>query len=127
MLSMLLLLLLLLHAGSGLSSSAAIVCASSLAVAAALGVSDQLSKGQVAEFTCAAERHVGVISGGMDQAISVMAMPGVAMLVEFNPVSASDVCLPDGATFVIANSLTVSKKAETADRRCASCSSRQPV
>lgn len=103
--------------GSGLSSSAAIVCSSSLAIAAALGVTNSLTKGDVSEFTCTAERHVGVTSGGMDQAISVMGMPGVAMLVEFNPVSATDVQLPEGATFVIANSLTVSKKAETADRR----------
>lgn len=34
-------------------------------------------------------------------------------------VRAADVQLPAGATFVVANSLTVSKKAETADRRCA--------
>lgn len=33
-------------------------------------------------------------------------------------VRADDVQLPEGATFVVANSLTVSKKAETADRRC---------
>eukprot|EP00882_Tetradesmus_deserticola_P016206 GHRQ01017289.1.p1 GENE.GHRQ01017289.1~~GHRQ01017289.1.p1 ORF type:complete len:350 (+),score=139.38 GHRQ01017289.1:90-1139(+) len=103
--------------GSGLSSSAAIVCASSLAVAAVLGVAGSLTKGDVAEFACSAERHVGVNSGGMDQAISVMGMPGVAMLVEFNPVRATDVQLPAGATFVIANSMAVSKKAETADRR----------
>lgn len=32
-------------------------------------------------------------------------------------VRAADVQLPEGATFVVANSLTVSKKAETADRR----------
>eukprot|EP00882_Tetradesmus_deserticola_P029496 GHRQ01033041.1.p1 GENE.GHRQ01033041.1~~GHRQ01033041.1.p1 ORF type:complete len:154 (-),score=45.43 GHRQ01033041.1:700-1161(-) len=75
-----------LPAGSGLSSSAAIVCASSLAVAAVLGVAGSLTKGVVAEFACSAERHVGVNSGGMDQATSVMGMPGVAMLVEFNPV-----------------------------------------
>jgi hypothetical protein len=56
----------------------------------------------------------------MDQAISVMGQPGVAKLVEFNPVRAEDVHLPPGATFVIANSLTVSKKQETADKRCAS-------
>eukprot|EP00775_Hariotina_reticulata_P013759 gene13759-13878_t len=103
--------------GSGLSSSAAIVCSSSLAIAAALGLVHSLNKGQVAEFTCTAERYVGVTSGGMDQAISVMGMPNVAMLVEFNPVRATDVILPPGATFVVANSLTVSKKAETADRR----------
>lgn len=77
-------------AGSGLSSSAAIVCSSSLAIAAVLGVVGSLTKGDVSEFTCTAERHVGVTSGGMDQAISVMGMPGVAMLVEFNPVSQSN-------------------------------------
>jgi N-acetylgalactosamine kinase len=70
--------------GSGLSSSAAIVCASSLAILAAHGIS--LTKAEVAEFACLAERYVGVSSGGMDQAISMMGMPGVAKLVEFNPV-----------------------------------------
>jgi N-acetylgalactosamine kinase len=76
-------------AGSGLSSSAAIVCSSSLAIAAALGLTSHLTKGAVSEFTCTAERYVGVTSGGMDQAISVMGMPGLALLVEFNPVSNS--------------------------------------
>ncbi|GBF90169.1 galactokinase [Raphidocelis subcapitata] len=99
----------------GLSSSAAIVCSSALAVMAVRGVHP--TKGEVADFTCKAERYVGVTSGGMDQAISVMGQPGVAKLVEFNPVRAEDVHLPPGATFVIANSLTVSKKQETADRR----------
>ena len=33
-----------------------------------------------------AERYVGVTSGGMDQAISMMGQQGVAMHVEFNPV-----------------------------------------
>ena len=89
--------------------------ASSLAVLAAHNL--HASKAAVAEFTCTAERHVGVTSGGMDQAISVMGMPGVAMLVEFDPVRGTDVELPAGATFVIANSLAVSKKAETAAKR----------
>lgn len=80
-------------AGSGLSSSAAIVCSSSLAIAAALGLTSQLTKGAVAEFTCTAERYVGVTSGGMDQAISVMGMPGLALLVEFNPVSSIIDCM----------------------------------
>jgi galactokinase len=70
-----------------LSSSAAIVCSSALAVAAALDLTSHLTKGAVSEFTCTAERYVGVTSGGMDQAISVMGMPGLALLVEFNPVS----------------------------------------
>ncbi len=42
---------------------------------------------EVSEFTARAERYVGVTSGGMDQAISVMGMPGTALMVEFNPVS----------------------------------------
>ncbi|KIY97734.1 galactokinase [Monoraphidium neglectum] len=121
--------------GGGLSSSAAIVCSSALAVLAVNSIT--LTKGEVADFTCKAERYVGVTSGGMDQAISVMGQPNVAKLVEFNPVGlgcrvceghsekqhpecavrAEDVHLPQPATFVIANSLTVSKKQETADKK----------
>lgn len=101
--------------GGGLSSSAAIVCSSALAVLGVNGVT--LTKGEVADFTCKAERYVGVTSGGMDQAISVMGQPNVAKLVEFNPVRAEDVHLPTPATFVIANTLAVSKKQETADKK----------
>lgn len=43
-----------------------------------------------------------------------MAKPSVALLIDFNPVRATDVALPEGGTFVIANSLTESNKAETA-------------
>ncbi|KXZ46261.1 hypothetical protein GPECTOR_45g131 [Gonium pectorale] len=72
--------------GSGLSSSAAIVCSSMLATLAALGVeAGGLEK-------AAAERYVGVTSGGMDQAISMMGQQGVAMHVEFNPVGVTYVC-----------------------------------
>eukprot|EP00890_Picochlorum_soloecismus_P003577 jgi/Picsp_1/421/NSC_00419-R1_galactose kinase len=101
--------------GSGLSSSAAIVCSSALAILALYGI--RLKKGEVAEFTATAERYVGVISGGMDQAISIMGKTGVAQLVEFNPVRASPVVIPSDATFVIANSMTVSNKAESATGR----------
>jgi N-acetylgalactosamine kinase len=68
----------------------------------------------VSEFSCTCERHIGTQSGGMDQAISVMAKRGVAKLIDFNPIRASDVMLPKGGSFVIANSLTESKKAVTA-------------
>lgn len=43
-----------------------------------------------------------------------MAKPGFAELIDFNPVRATDVQLPDGGTFVIAHSLAVSQKAVTA-------------
>ncbi|CAD7703581.1 unnamed protein product [Ostreobium quekettii] len=104
--------------GSGLSSSSALVCASALGVLAVHGTCGlQLKQADIAEFTCRCERYVGTESGGMDQAISIMARPGVAKLVEFNPVRATDVALPPGASFVVANSLAVSNKAETATGR----------
>ena len=98
--------------GSGLSSSAAIVCSSALAIMAALGV-PMMKKGEVAEFTAKAEQYVGVISGGMDQAISIMGKPDVAQLIEFNPVRASPVMMPEETAFIVAHSLKVSNKAET--------------
>ena len=69
----------------------------------------------VATFAASCEKYVGTESGGMDQAISIMGQPGTAKLVSFNPVAVADVALPPDAVFVVANSLAVSKKAETAD------------
>lgn len=98
--------------GSGLSSSAAFVCSSTIAIMAAFGV--DVPKKEVAQLTCDCERHIGTQSGGMDQAISVMAKPGFAELIDFNPIRATDVQLPAGGTFVIAHSLAESQKAVTA-------------
>ena len=98
--------------GSGLSSSSALVCAASIAIMEAHGLS--LAKEDVAELARVCERYIGVISGGMDQAISVMADRGSAKLIRFNPVRGTKVKLPKEATFVIANSIVESRKAETA-------------
>lgn len=98
--------------GSGLSSSAAFVCSSTIAIMAALD--KNFPKKEVAQLTCDCERHIGTQSGGMDQAISVMAQSGFAELIDFNPVRATDVKLPAGGSFVIANSLAESQKAVTA-------------
>ncbi|RCV40086.1 hypothetical protein SEVIR_9G022900v4 [Setaria viridis] len=98
--------------GSGLSSSAAFVCSATIAI---MGVLEKnFPKKEVAQFTCLSERHIGTQSGGMDQAISIMAKPGFAELIDFNPIHATDVQLPRGGTFVIAHCLAESKKAETA-------------
>ncbi len=101
--------------GSGLSSSSALTCATAVAVMAAHNLS--FTKAEVADFTCKCERHSGTQSGGMDQAISIMGENGVAKLVDFNPVRASDVKLPAGAAFLIGNCLAVSNKAVTAHER----------
>ncbi len=119
--------------GSGLSSSSALVCAAALAVMASKGafctrlapptppltstVGLSFPKADVAELACVCERYCGTQSGGMDQAISIMGQRGLAKVVHFNPVRTDDVALPAGGAFVIANSLTVSNKAETAHTR----------
>ena len=72
-------------AGGGLSSSAALICSSMIAILAALG-GDLLAnslKGEVAAAAAKAERYVGVASGGMDQAISMTGMKGVAKRVRY--------------------------------------------
>ncbi|KAK4478346.1 hypothetical protein RD792_017636 [Penstemon davidsonii] len=98
--------------GSGLSSSAAFVCSSTIAIMAALGTN--FPKKELAQLTCECERHIGTQSGGMDQAISVMAQSGFAALIDFNPIRGTEVQLPAGGTFVIAHSLAESQKAVTA-------------
>ncbi|KAI4345880.1 hypothetical protein L6164_012967 [Bauhinia variegata] len=98
--------------GSGLSSSTAFVCSTTIAIMAAFDVN--FPKKEIAQLTCECERHIGTQSGGMDQAISVMAKTGFAELIDFNPIRATDVQLPAGGTFVIAHSLAESQKAVTA-------------
>ncbi|PIA60990.1 hypothetical protein AQUCO_00300482v1 [Aquilegia coerulea] len=98
--------------GSGLSSSAAFVCSSTIAIMAAYDVN--FPKKEIAQLTCECERHIGTQSGGMDQAISVMAKSGFAELIDFNPIRATDVQLPAAGTFIIAHSLAESQKAVTA-------------
>ncbi|KAJ4483360.1 Galactokinase [Lentinula aciculospora] len=112
-------------AGSGLSSSAAMVVGSTLAFLAINGKLEgnftgdgpKITKGQLVEMAVANEKRVGVNSGGMDQAASVISVPSSALYISFFPnLSASAVPLPPGAVFIIANSLVVSDKAVTAKR-----------
>lgn len=72
--------------------------------------SDKITKTDLAESVTIQERLVGLACGGMDQAISILAEPGSASLIEFNPLRVHSVPLPDDCTFIIANSLTPSAK-----------------
>ncbi|KJE97065.1 galactokinase, variant 4 [Capsaspora owczarzaki ATCC 30864] len=99
-------------AGAGLSSSSALVCCIALAVAR--GHDKVLTKLEFAEICTKCERYIGTEGGGMDQSISFMANQGAAMNIEFGPLRAFPVKLPDGAAFVVADSSVVSEKQVTA-------------
>lgn len=86
---------------SGLSSSSALVCCAGLVTMEANQKS--LSKAELAEICAKSERYIGTEGGGMDQSISFLAENRTAKLIEFQPLRATDVKLPDGAVFVISN------------------------
>ncbi|XP_047451288.1 N-acetylgalactosamine kinase [Mugil cephalus] len=94
---------------SGLSSSSALVCCSGLVTMEANQKS--LSKVALAEICAKCERYIGTEGGGMDQSISFLAERGTAKLIEFQPLRATDVKLPDGAVFVISNCCVEMNKA----------------
>ncbi|KAL6261505.1 hypothetical protein P5V15_006593 [Pogonomyrmex californicus] len=98
---------------SGLSSSSALVSAALLSIVHASQC--QLSKHELATVSARAERHIGTQGGGMDQAIAFLGKAGSAKLIEFNPLRATDVILPENAVFVIAHSQAYHNKASTAD------------
>uniref|UniRef100_A0A2D4NT18 GHMP kinase C-terminal domain-containing protein n=1 Tax=Micrurus surinamensis TaxID=129470 RepID=A0A2D4NT18_MICSU len=96
---------------SGLSSSSALVCCAALATLVANGKT--LSKVELADLCSKSECYIGTEGGGMDQSICFLAEKGTAKLIEFNPLKATDVKLPGGAVFVIANSCVEMNKAAT--------------
>lgn len=98
---------------AGLSSSSAIVVASSMATVVANDLN--VTKEALADLCAKSERFIGTQGGGMDQAIELLAEKGSAKLIEFNPLQSFNVKLPEGAMFVIANSLAESNKAAGSD------------
>lgn len=102
--------------GGGLSSSAAFVSASALAVMTANG-EKEVDKMELTELAIVSERAVGVNSGGMDQAASVLSEQGSALFVAFSPkLDARPVQFPPTRPelcFVISQSFVTANKAET--------------
>lgn len=108
--------------GSGLSSSAAFVVCATLSVL--LGYGFKPTRKLLTELSIQCEQHVGVNSGGMDQSASIYGVADHALFVTFKPTltatpfSFSSAIPTDSQqepfSFVIANSLVVSNKHETA-------------
>lgn len=98
---------------SGLSSSAALICSITMALNLASG--KNIPKEKIVEASIEAEHRVGVMCGGMDQAISVFGQDGYACIISFAPkITAKPVKLPP-AHFIIANSHEKAAKVETAE------------
>jgi galactokinase len=112
-----------LPSGAGLSSSSALVVGSTLAL---LAVNDRsLAPLELAELTATAERYVGTQSGGMDQAVCLLAQAGHALRIDFDPLRVRAVAVPPGYAFVVCHSLVEAEKSGAAraayNRRVIEC------
>ncbi|MEY2808442.1 MAG: galactokinase [Planctomycetia bacterium] len=94
---------------AGLSSSSALLVATVLALLAARGV--ELPREELMELCAQGERHVGVQSGGMDQAICLGGRLDHAVKVGFAPLSLQPAPLPSAWRFVVAHSGVLAHKA----------------
>ncbi len=98
--------------GAGLSSSSALVVGSMLAMLAVNG--RDMAAHLLADLAATAERYVGTHSGGMDQAVCLLAQPGHALHIDFFPLRTRPVAIPPGAGFVVCHSLVEAEKSGAA-------------
>jgi galactokinase len=99
-------------AGAGLSSSSALVVGSALAL---LAVSERhMAPHGLAELLARAERYVGTESGGMDQAVCLLAEEGRALRIDFDPLRTRTVPLLPAHRFVVCHSLAAAEKSGAA-------------
>ena len=97
---------------AGLASSSALLVACGLAHLALAGV--ELPRPELAELFARAERYVGTLSGGMDQATALLAREGEALRIDFFPLRTRPVPIPAEAAFVVAHSLERAEKSGAA-------------
>jgi galactokinase len=93
---------------SGLSSSSALVVAAGLASARANDI--YLEPLVMADLMANAERFVGTMGGGMDQAVCLGGASGFAVEIGFSPLTLRPVEVPEGWRFVVAHSLQPAEK-----------------
>ena len=102
---------------AGLSSSSSFIVATGMMAMAANDLIGQVTLTDFIEKCVKCERETGTAGGGMDQTISVLGKKGNALFIEFDPIRSTDVKLPPGYCFVVANSLTPSPKLLTLGTR----------
>lgn len=98
--------------GSGLSSSSAMVVACAKALLHSNGL--DMPKEELSELLAKGERYVGTEGGGMDQTVSIMAEAGKALRIDFFPIRARPVPLPEGYSILVCNTLVAAKKSGAA-------------
>ncbi len=101
-------------AGAGLSSSSALVVANALAILAANNA--EVGFVELAELLPVAERYVGTLSGGMDQAVSLLAQEGKALRIDFFPLRTRPIAMPQGYSVLVCHSLVRAEKSGAAKR-----------
>lgn len=114
---------------AGLSSSSALVIASGLALLAANGLEisglddagqaagtsrQALTRAQLAAHLAHAERYVGTAGGGMDHAVCLLARAGTALRIDFEPLHATPIPIPEDWRFVVAHSFVPAEKSKSA-------------
>jgi len=108
---------------SGLSSSAAFTIAAALALLATHRRT--LAPLLFAETMAHSDHYVGMASGGMDQAASVLGLAGKALKIDFHPLRVQPVALPHDTLIVVCHSRVRAAKAGNArdeyNRRVVEC------
>lgn len=97
---------------AGLSSSSALVVAVGLALMEINRLS--IDRLELAQLLASGERYVGTQGGGMDQAASLMARHGHAARIDFGPLAATHIPIPDDWCFIVADTLERAEKSGAA-------------
>ncbi len=108
---------------SGLSSSAAFTVAAASAI---LAVNNrQIESIEFAEIMAKSDHYVGMASGGMDQAASILGEKGKCLKIDFMPLKVTPVQLPENCEIVVCHSKVKAAKAGNAkdayNRRTVEC------
>ena len=108
---------------SGLSSSAAFTIACAEAILAVNA--REIPPVQLAEIMANSDHYVGMASGGMDQATSILGKAGMCLKIDFFPIRTQSVKLPSDSTIVVCHSRVKAAKAGNAkdeyNRRTVEC------